>query len=121
MHAEDPAHRLTDTNGVVKWFDPRKGFGFIVGPEGQDIFVHYSQIHGDGYRILNDGDRVVYSAEFGDRGWHATRVAKQAASRPAPDVRVRAVAPAPKPAADVQAKHPAPAPATDAAARGDDT
>ena len=38
--------------GQVKWFDPKKGFGFILGPEGQDVFVHYSQIKGDGFRTL---------------------------------------------------------------------
>ncbi len=60
--------------GTVKWFDPKKGFGFIVGPEGQDIFVHYSQISGDGFRVLKDGADVSYDAINGDKGWHATRV-----------------------------------------------
>lgn len=65
---------ITGQDGVVKWFDPKKGFGFIVGPEGQDIFVHYSQIEGDGFRVLKDGSSVNYDAERGDKGWHATRV-----------------------------------------------
>jgi cold shock CspA family protein len=47
--------RLEGVEGEVKWFDPRKGFGFIVGPEGQDIFVHFSVIQGEGFRVLRDG------------------------------------------------------------------
>ncbi|MBL0926080.1 MAG: cold shock domain-containing protein [Phycisphaerales bacterium] len=68
--------KLTDIDGVVKWFDPKKGFGFIVGPEGQDIFVHYSQIEGEGFRVLKDGSNVRYSAEKGGKGWHATKVVR---------------------------------------------
>jgi CspA family cold shock protein len=82
---------LTDVEGTVKWFDPRKGFGFIVGPEGQDIFVHYTQIAGDGFRVLKDNAKVIYSAELGDRGWHATAVKRVEAPNQRPDVRVRAV------------------------------
>lgn len=69
---------LADVRGTVKWFDSRKGFGFIVGPDGQDIFVHYSKIEGDGYRVLEDGAEVAYDAEKTDRGWHATRVIRTA-------------------------------------------
>ncbi|MCA9292870.1 MAG: cold shock domain-containing protein [Phycisphaerales bacterium] len=78
---------LQDVEGTVKWFDPRKGFGFIVGPEEQDIFVHFTQIEGDGFRVLKDGCRVRYSAERGDKGWHATKVERI----DEPDVRVRSV------------------------------
>lgn len=67
---------LTNVEGVVKWFDPRKGFGFIVGPEGQDIFAHYSVIQGDGFRVLKDGSPVVYDATRSDKGWKATRVVR---------------------------------------------
>lgn len=87
MDDTDP-NLIQDAEGVVKWFDQKKGFGFIVGPEGQDIFVHYSQITGDGYRVLRDNARVKYDAERGDKGWHATRV-----DRLDPEVRVRAVKP----------------------------
>jgi CspA family cold shock protein len=66
--------KIVDITGQVKWFDPKKGFGFIVGPEGQDIFVHYSKIQGEGFRVLKDGSQVQYSAELTDKGWHATRV-----------------------------------------------
>ncbi|MBL8963871.1 MAG: cold shock domain-containing protein [Phycisphaeraceae bacterium] len=65
---------LQGQEGAVKWFDPRKGFGFIVGPEGQDIFVHYSVIEGDGYKVLKDGSKVSYDAQRSDKGWKATRV-----------------------------------------------
>jgi CspA family cold shock protein len=67
---------LVDVEGTVKWFDPKKGFGFINGPEGQDVFVHYTQIEGDGFRILADGSPVRYDAERGEKGWHATRVVR---------------------------------------------
>ena len=61
---------------MVKWFDPRKGFGFVIGPEGQDIFVHFSVIQGDGFRVLKDGSRVNYDAVQSEKGWKATRAAR---------------------------------------------
>lgn len=68
------AQELNDIEGVVKWFDARKGFGFIVGPDGQDIFVHFSVIEqAEGFRALRDGERVAYSAREGDKGWTATK------------------------------------------------
>lgn len=73
-HAQN--EQLVGVEGVVKWFDPRKGFGFIVGPEGQDIFVHFQVIQGDGFRVLKDGSSVIYSAEKTDKGWKATKVAR---------------------------------------------
>ena len=61
--------------GEVKWFDARKGFGFIVGPDGQDVFVHFSVIEQEsGFRTLKDGERVTYSASKGEKGWSATQV-----------------------------------------------
>lgn len=81
MGSQDHAGRLEGVEGQVKWFDPRKGFGFIVGPEGQDIFVHYSCIEGDGFRVLKDGSSVIYDAESTEKGWKATRV-----ERPDPSV-----------------------------------
>lgn len=78
--------RIENAEGVVKWFDPRKGYGFIVGPDGQDIFVHYSKIEGDGYRVLKDGSTVEYDAEFSEKGWLASRVVR----RESPEVTVRA-------------------------------
>jgi len=70
---QDSEH-LSEVQGVVKWFDPRKGFGFIVGPDEQDIFVHFTVIEGDGFRVLKDGSSVCYDAEHNDKGWRATKV-----------------------------------------------
>lgn len=81
---------LHSIEGTVKWFDPRKGFGFIVGPDEQDIFVHYSQIEGEGFRVLKDGCKVKYDAEKTERGWHATKVERL----DEPEIEVRQVAPA---------------------------
>ena len=66
--------------GTVKWFDTKKGFGFIIGPEGQDVFVHFSSIEGDGFRSLKDGESVDYDIARGDKGYSATRVKRMAAS-----------------------------------------
>jgi len=60
--------------GQVKWFDPKKGYGFIIGPEGQDVFVHYSQIKSEGFRALKDGEMVDYELVQGDKGWQAREV-----------------------------------------------
>lgn len=57
--------RLT---GNVKWFDAKKGFGFIVGPAGEDVFVHFSSIESDGFRSLKDGEPVEYELVVGDKG-----------------------------------------------------
>ncbi len=70
---------LENIDGTVKWFDPRKGFGFIVGPQGQDIFVHYTVIQGDGFRVLKDGSAVRYDAHKTDKGWKATKVLRNEA------------------------------------------
>lgn len=61
-------------HGQVKWFDPKKGFGFIIGPEGQDVFVHYSEIRGDGFRSLKDGESVCYELIESPKGWQAQSV-----------------------------------------------
>lgn len=60
--------------GSVKWFDSKKGFGFIVGPEGQDVFVHFSNIEGDGFRCLKDGETVDYDLIQGAKGMSAQHV-----------------------------------------------
>ena len=59
---------------TVKWFDSKKGFGFIVGPEGEDVFVHFSVIQGDGFRSLKDGEAVEYEIERGTKGLLARNV-----------------------------------------------
>ena len=60
--------------GKVKWFDPKKGFGFLVGPEGQDVFVHYTHIMAEGFRTLKDGEDVDYELTEGDKGYQARDV-----------------------------------------------
>ena len=60
--------------GQVKWFNPKKGYGFIQGPDDQDVFVHFTQIQGDGFRSLKDGESVEYELIEGDKGWHARGV-----------------------------------------------
>ena len=64
-------------SGRVKWFDNKKGFGFILGPDGQrDIFVHFSAIQGAGFRTLNEGDRVEYDVVMGPKGKQAAEVTR---------------------------------------------
>jgi cold shock protein len=68
-------------NGPVKWFDTKKGFGFILGPEGQDVFVHFSSIEGDGYRSLKDGELVDYELVKGAKGYSAANVKRTAVAK----------------------------------------
>ena len=61
-------------SGKVKWFDNKKGFGFIAQESGQDIFVHYSSIEGGGFKTLNEGDEVSFEVISGDKGLKAQNV-----------------------------------------------
>ncbi|GAA2902297.1 cold-shock protein [Enterococcus pseudoavium] len=61
-------------SGTVKWFNQEHGFGFIAGEDGKDIFLHYSDIVGEGYRLLEEGQSVVYTIGESDRGKKATNV-----------------------------------------------
>jgi CspA family cold shock protein len=63
-------------NGVVKWFNDKKGYGFIEKEEGGDVFVHYSAINMGGYKSLSEGDRVSFEIENGDKGPAAANVVK---------------------------------------------
>jgi cold shock protein len=64
--------------GVVKWFDTKKGYGFIKQPEGEDVFVHFSGIEGDGFKSLRAGEEVEFEIINGPKGIQATKVVKTA-------------------------------------------
>lgn len=62
------------TTGVVKWFNRTKGYGFISQDNGPDVFVHYSAIRGEGFRNLEEGDRVEFTVQSGPKGPQANDV-----------------------------------------------
>ena len=62
--------------GTVKWFNGSKGFGFISREEGDDVFVHFKAIVGEGYKSLDEGDQVQFEIEQGPKGLQATNVSK---------------------------------------------
>ena len=62
------------TEGTVKWFNDSKGFGFIEQSDGPDVFVHFSAIEGDGFKSLNEGQRVSFEVTDGPKGPQATNV-----------------------------------------------
>ncbi|MGM7719686.1 cold-shock protein [uncultured Metabacillus sp.] len=62
--------------GTVKWFNAEKGFGFIEVEGGSDVFVHFSAIQGDGFKSLDEGQKVTFDVEQGQRGPQATNVNK---------------------------------------------
>lgn len=62
--------------GTVKWFNAAKGYGFISRKSGEDVFVHYRSITGEGYKTLNEGDKVQFDVEQGPKGLQAVNVKK---------------------------------------------
>lgn len=62
--------------GTVKWFNDSKGYGFITSSTGEDVFVHYSAIGGDGFKSLKEGDRVRFDIVSGPKGPQAANVSK---------------------------------------------
>ena len=63
-------------NGTVKWFNDKKGYGFIESEDGGDVFVHHTGIQGSGFKSLSEGDRVTFEVEQGDKGPSAVNVVK---------------------------------------------
>ena len=63
--------------GTVKWFSNQKGYGFITPEEGKDVFVHHSEIQGEGYKTLEEGQAVDFEIVDGDKGEQAKNVVKQ--------------------------------------------
>jgi cold shock protein len=61
-------------NGTVKWFNAGKGFGFIQQENGEDVFVHFSAIQGDGFKSLSEGQAVSFEIQQGAKGFHAVNV-----------------------------------------------
>ena len=61
-------------DGVVKWFNDRKGYGFIEQEDGPDVFVHYTGINGSGFKTLQEGDKVTFEVEEGNKGPSAVNV-----------------------------------------------
>jgi len=68
------------SDGKVKWFNPRKGYGFIATDDGRDIFVHYSSISSNGYKTLAEGEPVTFEIVEGDKGLRAENVVAKSAS-----------------------------------------
>ena len=62
--------------GTVKWFNDEKGYGFISREAGDDVFVHFSAIQGDGFKTLEEGQSVTFDVETGDRGLQSAHVSK---------------------------------------------
>ena len=64
------------TDGTVKWFNDAKGYGFITREDGEDVFVHFSAIQGEGFKSLQEGDRVSFEVVQGKKGPQAANVKK---------------------------------------------
>jgi CspA family cold shock protein len=68
--------------GTVKWFNPRKGYGFIATSDGRDVFVHYSSVSDEGYKTLVEGDAVTFEIVEGEKGQRAENVIAKSAAAP---------------------------------------
>jgi CspA family cold shock protein len=69
------------SEGTVKWFNPRKGYGFIATEDGRDIFVHYGSISGEGYKTLVEGDQVSFDVVESEKGLRAENVVPISSSK----------------------------------------
>lgn len=75
LYDEDDEYDSDREKGSVKWFNANKGFGFITRDSGDDVFVHFRSIRGEGHRVLHDGQRVEFEVSVGDKGLQADDVA----------------------------------------------
>ena len=92
------AGKRTRRTGKVKWFDTRRGFGFIVSPsENQDIFVHFSAIQDEGFRCLKDGEEVTFDLNETPKGLQAVAVQRNPRYARRSTARRAAAKPGPKP------------------------
>ena len=62
--------------GTVKWFNQKKGFGFLISEDGKEVFVHFSSIQGEGFKSLREGEEVEFEITQGEKGEEATNVVK---------------------------------------------
>ena len=79
LHPSANQHRMKDVDsnmeqGTVKWFNDAKGYGFITRQNGEDVFVHFSAIKGNGFRSLQEGQPVQFEVTKGPKGWQAENV-----------------------------------------------
>lgn len=74
VRSKEKQHVSNREQGTVKWFNASKGYGFIARANGQDVFVHQSEIQSEGYRTLNEGQQVEFDVEQGRKGLQASRV-----------------------------------------------
>ncbi len=70
--------------GTVKWFNPKKGYGFIATDDGRDVFVHYANISGQGFKTLREGDTVSFDIVDGEKGLRAENVVQKSAKTESP-------------------------------------
>ena len=70
---------MSTTSGVVKWFSPKKGYGFLTMNDGQEVFVHYTAIDGNGFRSLEQGEQVQFDVTEGPKGLQAAKVMRNGA------------------------------------------
>ncbi len=71
---KEKIRRYYNMNGTVKWFNADKGFGFITGEDGKDVFAHFSQINSDGFRTLEEGQSVTFEVAQGPKGPQAENI-----------------------------------------------
>jgi len=73
-HPEYSQENIRMTAGTVKWFNESKGYGFIESEDGEDCFVHFSEIQGEGFKTLNEGQSVEFEKSMGQKGPQASKV-----------------------------------------------